>query len=141
MENKPTGGKNRPAGSETPVPKARASRVPRPEKTRQELLAEFEAAPPYAVFSQIYVAVVRDCSTFTIERDRWAGTGVPFIKPAGTRQVRYRKSDILAWLESHGLRRSTSEDARGAGQPQAEPRLEERGGKPANGGRRGHGKH
>lgn len=109
MPKKVAASKACPVGSETPVLSVDNSRAPKPEKTRQELLAEFEAAPPYAVFSQIYVAAVRDCSTFTIERDRWAGIGVPFIKPAGTRQVRYRKSDVLAWLESHGLRHSTSQ--------------------------------
>jgi len=139
MAKSPSASRTRRNGSETPKPEA-GKRPPKPQKTRLELLAEFEAAPPYAVFAQIYVAAVRDCSTFTIERDRWAGIGVPFIKPAGTRQVRYRKSDILAWLESHGLRHSTSEtvvDVACQGQTSAEPMQGEASGKRG----RGHGRH
>lgn len=45
-----------------------------------------------------------------LERDRWAGAKVPFIK-VGSRAVRYRVSDLDAYLESR-VRRSTS-DGRG----------------------------
>lgn len=48
-------------------------------------------------FSQETVAAIRDCSLATLERDRWMGIGVPFVKIG--RLVRYRKSDIRAWLE------------------------------------------
>ena len=34
-----------------------------------------------------------------LERDRWAGARVPFIK-VGSRAVRYRHSDLLAYIES-----------------------------------------
>lgn len=34
-----------------------------------------------------------------LERDRWAGARVPFIK-IGARAVRYRLSDLLAYIES-----------------------------------------
>ena len=34
-----------------------------------------------------------------LERDRWAGARVPFIK-IGSRAVRYRHSDLLAYIES-----------------------------------------
>lgn len=34
-----------------------------------------------------------------LERDRWAGARVPFVK-IGSRAVRYRNSDLLAYIES-----------------------------------------
>lgn len=42
-----------------------------------------------------------------LERDRWAGARIPFIK-VGTRAVRYRLSDLEDYLEGR-TRRSTSE--------------------------------
>ena len=42
-----------------------------------------------------------------LERDRWAGARVPFVK-IGSRAVRYRYSDLLAYIESC-LRQSTSQ--------------------------------
>ncbi len=34
-----------------------------------------------------------------LERDRWEGARVPFVK-IGSRAVRYRHSDLLAYIES-----------------------------------------
>ena len=34
-----------------------------------------------------------------LERDRWAGARVPFVK-IGSRAVRYRHSDLLVYIES-----------------------------------------
>lgn len=42
-----------------------------------------------------------------LERDRWAGARIPFIK-VGSRAVRYRSSDLDAYIESK-IRRSTSD--------------------------------
>jgi len=42
-----------------------------------------------------------------LERDRWAGARVPFIK-IGSRAVRYRLSDLDAYLDSQ-VRYSTSD--------------------------------
>ncbi len=47
---------------------------------RTQALAEFYSAPDTSLFNQIVVAQIRDCSTATMERDRWAGGGIPFIK-------------------------------------------------------------
>lgn len=44
-----------------------------------------------------------------LERDRWAGARVPFIK-VGSRAVRYRLSDLESYIERQ-IRRSTSEVA------------------------------
>lgn len=42
-----------------------------------------------------------------LERDRWAGARIPFIKVGG-RAVRYSPDDILQYLQSR-VRRSTSD--------------------------------
>ena len=69
--------------------------------SRIDLMREYELAPDSALFSQETVAALRGCSIALIERDRWAGTGVRFIKTG--RLVRYRKKDIREWLASHTL--------------------------------------
>ena len=76
-------------------------------RSRLFLLEEFKVAPDTAWFGQVTVAAVRDCSEATIERDRWAGSGVPFVKCG--RSVRYRKADILEWLSKHQSIQSTTE--------------------------------
>lgn len=52
-------------------------------------------------------APVLGVSVAFLERDRWAGARVPFIK-IGARAVRYRLSDLHAYIESC-LRKSTSQ--------------------------------
>lgn len=42
-----------------------------------------------------------------LERDRWAGARIPFVK-IGARAVRYRTSDLEAYLDRQ-VRRSTSD--------------------------------
>ena len=42
-----------------------------------------------------------------LERDRWAGATIPFIK-VGSRGVRYRPSDLQAFIESR-TRQSTAQ--------------------------------
>lgn len=42
-----------------------------------------------------------------LERDRWAGARIPFIR-VGSRAVRYRQRDLESFLESR-VRHSTSE--------------------------------
>ena len=42
-----------------------------------------------------------------LERDRWAGARIPFIK-VGTRAVRYRLSDLCAYIDKQA-RLSTSQ--------------------------------
>ncbi len=76
---------------------------------RIKSINEFYSAPDTALFSQIIIAHVRDCSPATMERDRWQGGGIPFIKIG--RAVKYRKTDVLAWLEKHQAQNSTSEVA------------------------------
>lgn len=42
-----------------------------------------------------------------LERDRWAGARIPFLK-IGSRAVRYRQSDLDSYIESR-VRQSTSD--------------------------------
>ena len=51
-------------------------------------------------------AIYLTVSKAFLERDRWAGAKVPFIK-IGSRAVRYRLSDLEAYVESQ-VRLSTS---------------------------------
>lgn len=74
---------------------------------RTKALVEFDNAPDTALFNQTTIAAVRDCSTATMERDRWAGGGIPFIKIG--RAVKYRKADVITWLAKHQAQQSTSE--------------------------------
>lgn len=75
--------------------------------SRIDLIQEYELAPDWALFAQETVAAIRDCSLATLERDRWIGIGIPFIKMG--RLVRYRKCDVHAWLEQHATRQSTTQ--------------------------------
>lgn len=54
---------------------------------QEKLLTTKEAAPLLSV------------SVAFLERDRWAGAQVPFIR-IGARAVRYRLSDLNAFIES-----------------------------------------
>jgi hypothetical protein len=53
-------------------------------------------------------ARLRRCSVRTIEHERSTGTGCPFVKLS--RSVRYRRRDVLDFIERH-VRQSTSEAA------------------------------
>jgi len=76
-------------------------------QNRSDALAEFYNAPDEALFNQKTVAFVRECSKFTMERDRWSGNGIPFVKIG--RAVRYRKVDVVDWLGKCQTLNSTSE--------------------------------
>jgi hypothetical protein len=47
----------------------------------------------------------------TLQKDRVAGTGIPFVRLG--RLVRYRQSDVTAFLDALPTCRSTSEITRG----------------------------
>lgn len=77
--------------------------------SRLTLIQEYEQAPDCTMFAQETVAAIRGCSLATIERDRWIGIGVPFIKMGHL--VRYRKSEIRTWLEKQVAVQSTAQAA------------------------------
>lgn len=63
-----------------------------------ELLKAFNEGGPLSMFGERTVAAVRDCSIALIQRNRWEGNGIPFVKIG--RSVRYKKKDILEYLEN-----------------------------------------
>ena len=77
--------------------------------SRLDLLNEFDSAPESALFNQQTIAAVLNCSTQLLERNRWAGTSLPYLKIG--RKVLYRKSDIINFLQQQKLYRSTSEES------------------------------
>jgi hypothetical protein len=74
---------------------------------RLQLINEFESAPDSMLFNQNTLAAILDCSTQLLERNRWAGIGVAYIKIGG--KVLYRKSDVLTFLKQQKVYRSTSD--------------------------------
>jgi hypothetical protein len=76
--------------------------------TRLHLLNEFDSAPESALFNQQTIAAVLSCSTQLLERNRWAGTSVPYLKIG--RKVLYRKCDVLGFLQQQKVYRSTSDE-------------------------------
>ncbi len=81
--------------------------------SRLHFLNEFESAPHSALFNQKTIAAVLSCSTQLLERNRWAGTSVPYLKIG--RKVLYRKRDVQNFLQQQKIYRSTSDE----GQSQA----------------------
>jgi hypothetical protein len=57
---------------------------------------EFWEAHSLALFPRKIVARVRKCSVALLEREAWAGTGIPIIRD-GARCL-YRKRDVLRHL-------------------------------------------
>lgn len=45
------------------------------------------------------LAKILGVSKATLERNRWQGIGIPFVK-FGRRTVRYRDVDVKTWLDS-----------------------------------------
>lgn len=75
--------------------------------SRVHFLNEFESAPDSTLFNQQTIAAVLSCSTQLLERNRWAGSGVPYMKIG--HKVLYRKSDVLDFLQQQKVYRSTSD--------------------------------
>jgi predicted DNA-binding transcriptional regulator AlpA len=62
--------------------------------------------PNYLVTEKDAASIV-GMSVSWLQRKRWSGGGPPYIKY--DRAVRYRKEDLLAWVEAHAGRQSTSQ--------------------------------
>lgn len=84
----------------------------KPEKSRAELLNEFNALPANARVNEVMVAAVIGCSLSKLQRDRVYGGGIPFIKEGGKLvtdkagqvkhyggRVFYLKCHVLDYLE------------------------------------------
>ena len=76
-------------------------------QVRAQLLDAFWEAPAEALFDQRTIAVVRGCSEAALERERWAGGGIPYLKIG--RLCRYRKRITVDWLNEKAVCLSTSE--------------------------------
>jgi hypothetical protein len=65
----------------------------------RELVGPLAQLPSHMVFlCEKKVALLLDLSVYTLQRDRSKGRGIPFVV-LGSRTVRYRLSDVLAWVE------------------------------------------
>jgi predicted DNA-binding transcriptional regulator AlpA len=71
------------------------------------LVRQFWAAPDEALFPQTVLVAITGLSAAYFERGRWAGYGPKFIKLG--RLVRYRKADVLDWINHRPPVASTSE--------------------------------
>jgi hypothetical protein len=72
----------------------------------------FWAAPPESLHDQsvLCAAIGKSCSW--AERSRWQGGGPPFVRIG--RHIRYKKADVLAWLERQPTGASTAQLAAAA---------------------------
>lgn len=77
------------------------------KKSYLEQIQEFWGAPDPAFFGQQTISLVRGVSESTLENERWRGCGISYRKING--RVLYRKSDVVAWLESYELINSSSD--------------------------------
>jgi len=69
--------------------------------------SKLEEAMQNELLTTSQAATLLGVSMAFLERDRWAGARIPFIK-VGSRAVRYRQSDLDAYIESK-VRASTSQ--------------------------------
>lgn len=94
-------------------PPPRRQRTPHIVPSRADLLAEYNAMPANARIDERTAAAVLLCSTAKLQRDRWAGGGIPFQRVGGTKstdrngriqvyggRVFYLKADIEAHLSA-----------------------------------------
>jgi hypothetical protein len=75
------------------------------KNAQMDKVRQFDEAPDGALFDQKIVAAKLDVSTALLEKLRWTGGGVPFVKLG--RAVKYRKTDVLEFIEAR-VCRSTS---------------------------------
>lgn len=76
-------------------------------KKSQEDILNFWNAPKDALFSQKIISQVTNYSESWLERQRWAGGGIPYLKVG--RKCLYRKADVVGWLNQYQTVSSTSE--------------------------------
>jgi hypothetical protein len=74
----------------------------------EELCKFFSYSPKNRLLMTPEAAEVLGIKPNTLEIKRSAGNGPKYIRPAGTKRVVYRESDLLLYLYS-GHRRSTSQ--------------------------------
>lgn len=77
------------------------------KSTRISQVQEFESAPDSTLFPQNTIAAVRCCTPALLERERWLGTGISYIKL--NRRCLYKKQDVIDWINAHQKVSSTSQ--------------------------------
>ena len=73
---------------------------------RMDWVRQFDDAPDGALFDQKIIAAKLDVSTAQLEKWRWNGQGINFIKIG--RLCKYRKSDVIAFIDKN-LYKSTTQ--------------------------------
>ena len=83
------------------------------EQLVRELAGPLGNLPPNMVFlCEKKVALLLGLSVYTLQRDRSKSRGIPFVV-IGSRTIRYRLSDVLAWAEaSNATVTTTTRDRR-----------------------------
>lgn len=67
------------------------------KKTDEQLIRIFWEAHPDTLFSEKTIALIRNLSPFTIQKERWGKSGPKYIKVLG--KILYKKSDIVEFIE------------------------------------------
>lgn len=80
------------------------------ETPLDSVVSQFWRAPDEALFSQTALTAITGLTAPFFERARWSGSGGPRYLKLGAR-VRYRKSDVLAWIKDRPTVKSTTEAA------------------------------
>lgn len=70
-------------------------------------ITKFWQAPDESLFSQEDLVPVLGLSRQWFERERWKGGGIPYLK-LSKRCVRYKKLDVINWLNKHKKFTSTT---------------------------------
>lgn len=56
---------------------------------------------PFCLLPTKSAAQILGLSPAMLERLRWLGDGPPYVRPTGSRAVRYRFKDLMDWIERH----------------------------------------
>ena len=89
------------------IPQSESSTITRlfSKDTKQEI---FVPQDPQALLSEIAAAAFCDVTRRCLQNFRLTGKGPQFVK-ISNRCVRYRKVDLISWIEKH-LRQNTSQN-------------------------------
>ena len=64
----------------------------------------FWASPIEAAFRPETIAITFEVSLPWLQLKRCNGDGIPFLKPAGTRKLLYKKADVIDFFHSRKLK-------------------------------------
>jgi hypothetical protein len=75
------------------------------------LSSSFWEAHELTLFDQKTVANVLGISPAKLERDRWIGGGIPYLKIG--RAIRYSKRDVVDWLAKRSIKANSTAEYTG----------------------------